>query len=134
MPPIPSTTSHTREQSLHTAIDDGHLQEVAQLLTSGASVNSFLDGLTPTARAVRRGDMVMLDLLLQYRPNLHLGQCVHALEEGRDKDVEGRGRGDRQVPLLLLAVEAGRPDVVRRLLEKGADVNETGMSCLYTIS
>lgn len=105
-----SSASSSDAQSGYDICDaarDGNELAVMELLGRGANINSTKGGhldFSPLMWASEEGNIGMLRLLL---------------DSGADPDLRNR----RGVCALLLAANKGRPDAVRLLLNKGANVH-----------
>ncbi len=120
------------DRKLHKAIDDGSIETVVTLLDTGASVNCYIEGLTPMARAISGEHRSIAQKLLRYKPDVHQGRRTFS-RDLCDKTAapwqlyhSHREMIDQHLPLLLLAVMQGYPDIAESLLQQGADVNVTG--------
>ncbi len=105
------------------ALQEGNIQEVHRLLGYGADVN-IKDGAESTAllTAVQKGDKDVIQLLLEKGADVNtysveLSYSVSGLNGNKEiKFYQGKGNTP-----LSLAIKARRADIVRLLLENGAD-------------
>ena len=151
-------TTVRADRDLHTAIGDGRHGDVVAMLDDGASVNCYVDGMTPAARAISCRQPHIAQTVLRYHPDVHQGRRVHRrpdkagstssslsvshvmFHDGSRLSPYGALRRhllqtsaiDRHTPLLLLAVQEGYVDIVAALMEQGADINSTGkVKCFH---
>ncbi|RUS70965.1 hypothetical protein EGW08_021275 [Elysia chlorotica] len=144
-------------QLLVQALDKENRRTIEKLLAHGAEINAHIDvvdfgpfdlsGLTPLELAIIRRKMVALSVLIGLGADVNLadhdGQTplhlacstVYFPVEGVRKLLEAGAdcnKGCLQTPLQA-ASAIGRPDVVKLLLEHGADVHQTdadGNTCV----
>ncbi|MEI6809586.1 MAG: ankyrin repeat domain-containing protein, partial [bacterium] len=103
---------------LGAAVLQGNMEICRKLLTAGAKVDGNAGTFGPLHLAAERGDLDVVDLLIQ---------------SGADVNA----RGENGLTPLHRAAQMDRPEVVGRLLAKGADVNaksEFGATPLLTAS
>ena len=95
---------------LHLASQLGHLKVVTWLLDRGADMNSWTkDGWTSLSLAAADG---------------HLEVCQKLLERNADVNPQDASHnGSTRTTPLLFALQRGKPDVARLLLDHGADVH-----------
>ena len=128
---------------LHEALAKNANLEVAELLVEqGADVNSFakwidrgwfvfsrdsIRGGTPLSMAIRRGEMWMIDLLLDHGADIEGIDLENAVEVQGKRTVElllARGADvDAATYALRSAARKGDPGIVSLLLDAGADPN-----------
>lgn len=100
---------------LHTAILNGNVRDVSDLLELGISVNVRMEGMSPIHLAVDCGYADIIDLLADGGADIH------------EKPAPG-------ITLLHLAVSKGHADAVDALLSLGLDVDakdKEGLTPLY---
>lgn len=121
--------------ALHLAAENGSLETVRELVNH-ATINSLdLQGTTPLIGAARNGHSKVVRFLLDHGadhtieeppgiPALHCAALIGSLETVRElvnKDtINVQTKEERQTPLFF-AVRSNNPDVVKFLLENGAD-------------
>lgn len=125
-------SAHTGlERPLHWAAGHGQHDVVRLLMERGAHVDGSLQGFTPLQSAARAGHRPICDTLLARgaRMNVFVCAAIGTLEEMRrmlDADPSLVNAQDEYgTPPLHIAAELWRADVVRFLLERGADVGLT---------
>ena len=119
---------------LHYAVSKGHLEVAAKLIELGADVDRGDSlGKTPLHYAVERGDISLVNLLLERgaTPEVQdsFGKTAlhYAIEEGNAALVK-QFHFLKNIPTregvypIHLAVEAGRKDIFKLLVELGADL------------
>ena len=106
--PVKNTEIGNGATALHAAVENGHLEAAKVLLEAGAVQSNSMEGATP------------LVIALQYKhPNI----ALLLLEDGYpDPHLDAQVPSDGS-SALLVAVISGYKDVVRRLLDLGADPN-----------
>ena len=106
--PMKNTEIGNGATALHAAVENGHLEATKVLLEAGAVQSNSMEGATP------------LVIALQYKhPNI----ALLLLEDGYpDPHLDAQVPSDGS-SALLVAVISGYKDVVRRLLDLGADPN-----------
>jgi bla regulator protein blaR1 len=93
------------DRALYEAAEAGHLQDIDELLKTGADVNAAIHGDgTPLLGAARKGRLAAVTLLLG---------------RGADPNIPVPGDGTP----LIAAASAGHRDIVSLLLDRGADLN-----------
>lgn len=98
-------------EKLVEAASAGDIDSIRTLLSQGAKVNAYgKKGMTPLLAAVDQGSVPIVKLLLERGANMYM--------VGRYWD------GDTA---LFLAAARGKDELVRVLLDSGADVNRPGM-------
>src|SRR2546423_1161103 len=128
---------------LHAFVENNNLYAVSLLLSKGMSVNAATNlGTTPLHMAVKKGNKAMLQLLLEKGGDIFKedGESYtvlgRAIVEGRNTATEivrlliangaklnGFARnGNMPTKPLILAVEFGKANLVRTLLDEGADI------------
>ncbi|MEW6351608.1 MAG: ankyrin repeat domain-containing protein [Thermodesulfobacteriota bacterium] len=134
--------SRGAESDLWVAALTGDTQELQRFIDAGADVNARDgQGWTPLMNAAQKGHVEAVKLLLDKGANPVVERCgrsaaVEADVSGGNPEIvallvnKGLGAvpnsGAQQRPLLASACNWGRVEVVKLLLAKGADVNETG--------
>jgi ankyrin repeat protein len=131
---------------LHLAAIRGRLDLVRMLLKRGAEVQARgINGYTPLFSAVEGGNLDVVRLLLDHGADAHIrdkneNNALHIaaahghLEVSRmllalKLDVNARNDGEK-TSLHKALTKSGKPDVVRLLLDHGADVHMcTGIGC-----
>jgi len=127
-----------KETALLIASVKGHTEIVKMLIAKGANVNTSLekDGITPLMLASRRGHTEIVKMLLAKGVDFNMSYATAVLmasDEGHTNIVQLLVQAKRQgadkkasigVTDLVLAAAAGKVDLVRTLLDEGADVNE----------
>ncbi|KAL3656742.1 hypothetical protein V7S43_018405 [Phytophthora oleae] len=148
----PDARSDRGKTALHYAISDGLCEAARVLLDAGASIDAQdEDGRSPLYCAVQERSLLVIHLLLNHRASIDLEDKngVSPLSLGIQKEyldvmqlflnhhtlVATRKRLDFAGEVLLQAVDAKSPDVVRFLLES-ADVtldyqNEAGETAMH---
>jgi ankyrin repeat protein len=121
-------SAHTDlERPLHWAAGFGQAEVVQLLLDRGADVEGGLTGLTPLQSAARAGQRSVYELLLARgaRVNVFVAAAVGSIDDITamlDADPSLVNSQDEYgTPPLHIAAEQWRDDVVRLLLERGAD-------------
>lgn len=108
-----------RGADLHRATTDGwapingswnHAETTRVLLENGADPNRILNGVFPLFLAARNNQIEVVKVLLSFKPDLEI--------QSRDDDDP-----DANYTALIVATIEGHTDVVRLLLEAGANVN-----------
>ena len=128
---------------LHAFVENDNLYAVALLLSKGMPVNAATSlGTTPLHMAVKKGNKAMLQLLLEKGGNIfkedgeNYTVLGRAIVDGRNAAAEivrlliangaqlnGFARnGNMPTKPLILAVEFGKANLVRALLDEGADI------------
>ena len=104
--PVKNTEVGNGATVLHAAVENGHLETTRTLLTAGATQSASMEGATP------------LVIALQYR---HPAIALLLLQDGwTDPHMDAQVPSDGS-SALLVAVMYNYLDVVKRLLERGAD-------------
>jgi len=97
-------------EKLHRAAADGDLQRARELIGEKAPLDTFDDiGYTPPHHAAKNQNLAMVKLLLD------AGANVNAREEETNSDT-----------VIAVAAADSSPDIVKLLLERGADPTITG--------
>ena len=130
---IPYSTTAGSDRQLHAAIEDGDHCRVTRLLRNGASVNCYVDGLTPVARAIIHKETSIAQELLNQRPDVHQGKRLYPRGTNTEIPVSATEKQGLHQPLLILAIINGLPDIADHLLKLGADINSTGKHTLFAI-
>jgi ankyrin repeat protein len=130
-----------RDQLLFAAVGSGKVAELKQALASGANVNAAdSTGRSALGLAARNGDVAMIDALLDAGAKIEATDPIGftpLMEAARDGKVEAASRliarganvGQRaranglELTPLHLATASGFGDLVRLLVERGADIN-----------
>ncbi|MBA7674617.1 hypothetical protein ES703_82837 [subsurface metagenome] len=108
VPVRPRQRQRTPTESIHQAVVDGDIDQVQQLISEGADINSRNRmGWSPLRTAIQNRRQAVVELLIAK------GADVNA------KDNSGQ-------TALLVAVNTGQKDTVELLITKGADVNIMG--------
>eukprot|EP00752_Nemacystus_decipiens_P010695 g9525.t1 len=126
-------------KALHGAVEGGHRDIANDLLESGASLAAKdREGYTPLHLAARQGETEMVQLLLLKGANQdafgrarltplylatyygHLSAALALLAAGADVDLKC---GLMDAPVIHTAAEKGRVDILRAVIEQGADVD-----------
>lgn len=128
------------ERPLHVAARDGDTARVRRLLDEGATVD-VKDGIgmAPLHYAAMC-NVEMVQMLLARGANVHAidnggnTPALYAVSSGHWDIVElllnagmGANEGSRALPLLSTAIGNNRPEIVKLLLDKGADPNREGV-------
>lgn len=130
--------------SIFAAVIFGHLEIVKELVKAGANVNFEVqegkDIITPLHLAIFNGYLEIVKVLLDVaNPGLtdegrtkllfdaihggHLGIVDALLDAGAKVNLAARGMGIKGVTPLVKAVQVGCPEMVKKLLERGANPN-----------
>ncbi|GIJ83048.1 ankyrin repeat domain-containing protein 44 [Aspergillus pseudoviridinutans] len=132
--------------ALHLAAYGGHIEVVKFLIHAGADVNAFdFPGLTALHWAAYKGLKIIVALLLENGANPS-SLPYHLTDTLRDLTAKGsmgltamldRINDDSsllfgRVPPLHCAVAGGHDDIVRLLLDRGADLHMEGLGSPYT--
>jgi len=125
---------HELATALHHAVAYGHVEIVRRLIEESAEIDAFAWDITPPlVVAARRGDILMLDLLLgadaKADDGFDLTPLDVAAEEGHavvvnkllEAGADVNHAGEDGITPLMRAASSGRLDVVRILVEAGAD-------------
>ena len=118
------STSVNMDRRLHDAISEGDLPQVLHLVASGASVNCYVDGLTPVARAIISNQPLLARALLDFKPDVHQGRRQFTKRTGNAGQSHNHDVQHEQ--LIILAVMHNYPQLVKSLIDMGADVNAAG--------
>lgn len=131
------------ETPLWLAIENGDLFIAQKLIDKGARVNHLSRGETPIFQAIRTNQLSMLALLIKNgadpsQPNqeevIPLSLTVQndqndlakvLLRKSHQPVIDANWKNAIGEPLLVQAVKNNNPDMVRLLLENGAQSNET---------
>merc|ERR1719219_1320512 len=106
--PVKNTEVGNGATALHAAVENGHLETARELLAGGALQTDSMEGATP------------LVIALQYK---HPHIALLLLEDGwPDPRLDCRVPSDGS-SAMFVASGYGYLEVVRRLIERGADVN-----------
>ena len=113
-------TSRRRRSSIEVAALDGDVQQVVELIKSGADLNAFdAGGRTPLHNAVFGGNAHITTILLKVHSTLLLTSSpCSLLQNGADPEVvteDGR-------TALLCTAHSGSEKVAEALLDAGANV------------
>ncbi|KAF7171814.1 hypothetical protein CNMCM5623_004145 [Aspergillus felis] len=132
--------------ALHLAAYGGHIEVVKFLIHAGAEVNAFdFPGLTALHWAAYKGHKDIVALLLENGANPS-SLPYHLMDTLRDPTAKGsmgltamldRTNDDgsllfARAPPLHCAVAGGHDDIVRLLLDRGADLHMEGLGTPYT--
>lgn len=136
--------SFSRETALHYAAASGALEVAALLLSRGAAVNArSTNGATPLCQAAKRGHSAMVELLLANGADMNLKEhdmtpLYLAILNGKYEMANNLIEKGSSVNNgeLAAAARAGRKDIARTLIARGADVNQVtgGTSALILAS
>ena len=127
---------------LHSAAEGGNEVIIETLLSSGLDIDSRgNDGTTPLMVAAAKGDEKTVDLLLSKGADPHLKNFIgrnllHAAAEGgnisivksmlsRGIDIDSKDDESSSVTPLIIAVKENHVEVMKYLLQKGADISLT---------
>ena len=125
--------------SLHQAIEQGNIEAIKELISTGADVNEAdQEGWTPLSKAAHGGQKEIAELLISNNADLNalsiLGPPLHwAADNGHDEIVElliTKGAKVNAKNLLggislHSAALAGHKKIVELLIVKGAEINAT---------
>ena len=120
------------DRQLHQSIEKGDKDAVSRLLVAGATVNCYIDGLTPVARAIINKQESIAKELLSNHADIQEGQRLYeniTTSPTNERTNLSSGSSDAQgqhIPLLSLAVIHGCLEVSQNLLDRDADINATG--------
>ena len=127
---------------LHSAVRGGNEAIIETLLSSGLDIDSRgNNGTTPLMLAAAKGDEKTVDLLLSKGADPHLKNFIgrnllHAAAEGgnisivksmlsRGIDIDSKDDESSSVTPLIIAVKENHVEVMKYLLQKGADISLT---------
>lgn len=134
-----ATRPRALDRALYEAADDGHLDEVNEIIAAGGNVNAAISGDgSALIAAARRGDIAIVRRLIEagadtnlavegdgspliqaaYRG--HLAIAALLLDQGADVNLQVPGDENP----LMCASEGGHLNLVRLLVQRGANVNE----------
>jgi ankyrin repeat protein len=130
--------------ALHAAAERGHAHMVKRLVEAGAKANVKESmGATPLHWAAVRGPREAVDILIRAGADVNawcvqmdtpLGAAAAAGEVGIAEallDAKADVNGGQQMPPLALAAKYGQADMIRLLVKRGADLNETRYPLLH---
>jgi len=134
-----ATRPRALDRALYEAADDGHLDEVNEIIAAGGNVNAAIPGDgSALIAAARRGDMVLVRRLIEAGADTNLAVegdgspliaaayrghfAIAALLMDQGADVNLQVPGDENP--LMCASEGGHLELVRMLVQRGASVNE----------
>lgn len=148
-PNLEATDSFGRTALDH-AIDACKAETVALLLAAGANPNPPLphvvaltkNYLTPLQRAAENGSLAITRLLIEHGADVNAFPPVLPAEirlrsladRMRVEDFDEFGHICPKRPPLMCAIAGGHADVVKLLLENGADTSETGVQAVNVVA
>ena len=116
------------EIALIEASDNGHIEVVKLLIEAGADVNARDHGTTALMEASIDGYLEIVKMLIEAEADLNI-QYSGVIYLDSDKEITGKVIERKfvikyyQYTVLMLASEMGHADIVKLLLNAGADVN-----------